>query len=164
MGNAGTREGWISDSLTQVDLMADSGAIITKDRADIAFQYRSSGLENFIILGAQFLLKKKQKNDIVTEINISLSRRAAAQPRGTRSAGSVFKNPPGESAGRLIESAGLKGARCGGALVSDKHANFIINTGGASSSDVRALISTIQQKVQERFHVLLEPEIKIAGE
>ena len=164
MGNAGTREGWVSDSLLRVDLLAGNDEILTRTRADISFGYRSSRLENFVILGGVFYLKKGQKNDIVTEINNRLSRRTATQPQGTGNAGSIFKNPPGDSAGRLIESVGLKGACCGGAVVSDKHANFIINTGHASASDVRTLISMIQKKVREMFNVRLESEIKIVGE
>lgn len=164
MGNAGTKEGWIGDLLAGVDILTENGEMLTRNRSDINFAYRSSGLENTVILGASFHLKKGQKNDIVTEINNRLSRREESQPQGTGNAGSVFKNPPGDSAGRLIESAGLKGARCGGAVVSDKHANFIINTGHASAQDVRTLISIIQKKVRETFNVPLEPEIKIFGD
>ena len=93
-----------------------------------------------------------------------LARRAATQPTGARSCGSVFRNPPGDYAGRLIEASGLKGRRTGGAVVSEKHANFIINDAGARAADVEALIGTIVAEVERRQGVRLEPEVRIVGE
>jgi UDP-N-acetylmuramate dehydrogenase len=92
-----------------------------------------------------------------------LNQRAATQPIGLHSCGSVFRNPPGDHAARLIESCGLKGARVGGAHVSDKHANFIINDARAGAGDIEALIVYVQQQVAERTGVMLEPEVVIAG-
>ena len=93
-----------------------------------------------------------------------LARRAATQPTGARSCGSVFRNPPGDYAGRLIEASGLKGHRIGGAVVSARHANFIINDAGARAADVEALIGTIIAEVEKRQGVRLEPEVRIIGE
>ncbi len=92
-----------------------------------------------------------------------LARRAASQPTGLPSAGSTFRNPPGDHAARLIEAAGLKGYRIGGAEVSPKHANFIINTGQASAADIEALIDAVRARVEERFGVRLQPEVHIVG-
>lgn len=93
-----------------------------------------------------------------------LEERARRQPTGTKNCGSVFRNPPGDHAARLIEAAGLKGCRRGGAMVSDKHANFILNRGGASAADVEALIEHVRATVAERFGVALQSEVLIVGE
>jgi UDP-N-acetylmuramate dehydrogenase len=89
--------------------------------------------------------------------------RRATQPIEQRSLGSTFKNPSGDSAGRLIDACGLKGLRIGGAQVSPKHANFIVNLGGASADDVLALMAEMRDRVQERFGIELEPEIRVVG-
>ena len=93
-----------------------------------------------------------------------MTHRSQTQPLGSWNAGSIFKNPADNSAGRLIEGAGLKGLTFGGAQISEKHANFIINTGQAKASDVRSLISIIHSKVKEKYNISLELEIKIIGE
>ena len=93
-----------------------------------------------------------------------LKKRKETQPLEFPSAGSIFKNPPGDFAGRLIEKAGLKGARMGGAMISEKHANFIVNTGNASSKDILALIDLAKKRVREDFGVGLELEIQVVGE
>jgi UDP-N-acetylmuramate dehydrogenase len=93
-----------------------------------------------------------------------LARRSATQPLGLPSCGSVFRNPDGGHAGRLIEAAGLKGARVGGAVVSDKHANFIINEGSATAADIEALIEHVRATVQQRSGVRLELEVRVVGE
>nr|WP_026289883.1 UDP-N-acetylmuramate dehydrogenase [Thioalkalivibrio sulfidiphilus] len=93
-----------------------------------------------------------------------LAERAERQPTGVASCGSVFRNPPGDHAGRLVEAAGLKGHRIGGAQVSEKHANFIINTGDATAADLEALIRHVQATVEARFGVRLEPEVRVVGE
>ena len=99
-----------------------------------------------------------------TRIRQLLVQRAAMQPTGARSCGSVFRNPPGDYAGRLIEASGLKGHRIGGAVISDKHANFIINDAGARAADVEALIGKVVEEVEKRQGVRLEPEVRIIGE
>jgi len=109
-------------------------------------------------------LKKGVKNDIVKTIDELMSLRRKTQPVELPSAGCIFKNPPGVSAGQLIDRAGLKGVSLGGARVSEKHADFIVNTGDARAADVRALIAMVHEKVKEQHGVNLELEIKIIGE
>lgn len=164
MSNAGTRDEWIGESVAAVRVMNDAGAITTIDRKDMEFSYRSSSLEGYLVTGAVLSLKKGLKNDILNRINFLMERRSKGQPAGTWNAGSVFRNPPDESAGRLIEACGLKGLAFGGARISDKHANFIINSGNATAADVRSLISLIRHKVQEKFGIDLHLEIKLIGE
>ena len=93
-----------------------------------------------------------------------VEKRKASAPLAPANAGSVFKNPPGDYAGRLIEEAGFKGLREGGAVVSEEHANYIVNTGGARASDVLSLMATLRDGVYSKFGILLEPEIKVIGE
>jgi UDP-N-acetylmuramate dehydrogenase len=98
------------------------------------------------------------------KIKSLLSQRIAAQPLGVPNAGSVFRNPPGDYAARLIEACGLKGRVIGGAAISTKHANFIVNTGGASAADIEALLELAERSVQERFGIRLEREVRLIGE
>ena len=116
------------------------------------------------MLKGVFSLKKAEKNDIVKKINDLMVRRSAVQPLDAWSVGSIFKNPANDSAGRLIEAAGLKGLQFGGAKVSEKHANFIVNFQNATASDMRNLIMSVRRKVEEKSGVKLELEIKIIGE
>src|SRR5690606_37381073 len=99
-----------------------------------------------------------------TAIRALIAKRGETQPMGAASCGSVFRNPPGDHAGRLVEEAGMKGERIGGAVVSDKHANFILNTGGATAADIEALIERVRNEVEVQFGVRLELEVRILGE
>jgi UDP-N-acetylmuramate dehydrogenase len=164
VSNAGTNLGWIEDVLKSAEVMSTSGKVRRIAREKIKFFYRSSSLEGKMLLGAVFHLKKAQKNDILNKIAGLMRRREETQPVSTWNAGSVFKNPPEDSAGRLIEECGLKGLKFGGAVISQKHANFIVNTGSAKASDVRALIAAVHGKVKEKFGIELELEIKLAGD
>ena len=164
ISNAGTSLGWIEDAVKDVEVLSASGKVRRLSREKIKFFYRSSNLEGKIVVGAVFHLKKAPKNDIVNKITELMRRRQETQPTGTWNAGSVFKNPPEDSAGRLIEACGLKGLAFGGAEVSGKHANFIINNGSAKASDVRALIAAVHTKVKEKFGIELDLEIKLIGQ
>jgi UDP-N-acetylmuramate dehydrogenase len=164
VGNAGTSGGWIGDAVKSVEVLAASGRVRMIPREKINFAYRGSDLRDKLVLGAVLHLKKAPKNDIVTGIEKLLCRRNETQPVGTHNAGSVFKNPPEDSAGRLIDACGLKGFSIGGAEVSEKHANFIINKGNATASDIKALITSVRQKVKEKSGIELELEIKLAGQ
>ena len=164
ISNAGTREGSIGDIVSSVDIISENGKEITLKKGELMFGYRSSNLEGKMLLKAVFSLKKAEKNDIVKKINDLMIRRSAVQPLDAWSVGSIFKNPENDSAGRLIEAAGLKGAQFGGAKVSEKHANFIVNFQNATASDMRELITSVRSKVEEKFGVKLELEIKIIGE
>lgn len=161
VSNAGTSQGCIGDRIAWVDVLAETGTVIRRERREIEFGYRHSGLAGSLILRASINLKNAAKNDILKTISELLTRRSQTQPAGTWNAGSVFKNPPGDSAGRLIDACGLKGLTFGGAKISEKHANFIINTGSATASDIRSLITIIHERVQDRFGISLELEIKI---
>lgn len=161
ISNAGTSAGCIGDLISSVDVLSKTGLKRKLNRTEINFGYRSSNLEGELILRAEINLKKGTKNDILKVVKDIMLRRSKAQPLGTWNAGSIFKNPTNNSAGRLIEECGLKGLKCGDAQISEKHANFIINTGEAKASDVLNLIKTAQNKVKEKFGIDLETEIKV---
>lgn len=132
---------------------------------DIKFSYRSSSIPaGMVIYGARIRLQNGDRDRIADMIALNLKRKKETQPLDHPSAGSVFKNPPGDYAGRLIEKAGLKGARIGGAMISLKHGNFIVNTGGARASDILALIELARARVNKETGITLETEIRILGE
>jgi UDP-N-acetylmuramate dehydrogenase len=134
-------------------------------RNDIHFSYRwVPQLEHVVITSGQFRLKKTAAGTLTQRMNDILALRARKQPLSHPSCGSVFKRPPGYFAGALIEEAGFKGERVGGAMVSPKHAGFILNTGNAKAADVFSLIRRIEDRVWERFGVKLEREVKLIGE
>lgn len=163
--NAGTHLGEIGDWVRRVEIMDLSGKTRVLGRREINFFYRGSNLpENVFILSAEMDLKKIDKDVIEAKIKEKLKRRWATQPREPYQAGSIFKNPSGDYAGRLIEKAGLKGVKYGGAYISEKHGNFIINNGRAKAKDVIYLVRKIKRTVKEKFGIDLELEIKIIGE
>lgn len=133
--------------------------------AGLRFVYRGVlGLpEGSVVLAARFRLEPSDRDSVRAEIDRQLAHRRGTQPIDQPSCGSVFKNPPGDHAGRLIEAAGLKGAREGGAQISSLHANFIVNCGGATASDVLALVRRAQDAVLEHAGIALEPEVRIVG-
>ncbi len=114
-------------------------------------------------VGATLRLEKQQASSNTIDIKQLLAKRAVAQPTGVASCGSVFRNPEGKYAAQLIEDCGLKGRSIGGAVVSQKHANFIINEGSATATDIESLIELIQKTVADKHGVLLQPEVKIVG-
>jgi len=133
--------------------------------ADLGLAYRTSKLSPLeIVIEATFSLGRGDPDEIRERMNEISRWRRDNQPGGIPSAGSVFKNPPGNSAGRLIDEAGCKGMRVGGAEVSSKHANFFVASEGAKSSDVVALMVMVRRRVFDRFGVLLEPEIRLVGD
>lgn len=162
--NAGTREGVLGDVVQSVEVLDAESRVKTFSLAEIQFDYRRSTLENQWILGAVLRLKPDERSIIMSRVDALLQYRARTQPLGTSNCGSVFKNPPGNFAARLIEQAGLKGRRCGGAQISERHANFIVNVDKATAQDVQALVRLVKQTVFDKFTVTLEPEIKLAGE
>ena len=133
--------------------------------SDYRYGYRIvDGPRDEWFVSCRLVLEPDAEGRAGTRIRELLARRAATQPTGARSCGSVFRNPPGDYAGRLIEASGLKGRRIGGAVISDKHANFIINDAGARAADVEALIAEVVEVVERRQGVVLEPEVRIIGE
>ncbi len=161
--NAGCWGKDISGLLREVKVMDPGGNIKTLKRKSIRFSYRKSGLEKYIILSATLGLNKSTKPDIMHNIKQYLLQRRNSQDLDFCNAGCIFKNPESVSAGKLIELCGLKGKKKGGALISFKHANFILNRKNAKASDVLGLIRLAQKKVKDKFGVSLEPEIKILG-
>jgi UDP-N-acetylmuramate dehydrogenase len=133
------------------------------DEYTVAYR-RVSGHENEWFVAAQLALQPGEASASRQRVRQLLERRAATQPVGTANAGSVFKNPPGDHAARLIESCGLKGYRIGGACVSDKHANFIVNDSTATATDIENLIRHVQQTVLQQTGISLQPEVRVIGE
>jgi UDP-N-acetylmuramate dehydrogenase len=162
--NAGSRGVWMDSVVESVTLLAPDRGLVRVRGREIAWGYRRSGLaERGIIVESVLCLTLADRNTIRRQMEESLDRRKATQPMGIPSAGSVFVNPKGESAGRLIEAAGLKGTRLGHARVSDVHANFILNDGGATAADVVGLIRKVQMVVEDRYGIELETEIRFLG-
>ncbi|KUK09968.1 MAG: UDP-N-acetylenolpyruvoylglucosamine reductase [Clostridia bacterium 41_269] len=163
-GNAGAHGKSIQDVVSEAAVMDISGRIFRLRREELGLGYRTSAFtDDRIILWASFSLKKENGSVIKETMEYYLRCRKETQPLGEATAGCVFKNPPEGSAGYFIEKAGLKGLREGNARVSLKHANFIVNEGGAKASDVLKLIEKIKEEVFEKFGVELKCEIKILG-
>jgi len=158
----GREGGSISDIIDSVRVMDCCGRISELPSRSIKFSYRASGLDDLIVLSVKIKLaaaadmaavRKRVKDYAVYRIQ--------TQDFTRPSAGCVFKNPDGDSAGRMLDACGLKGRRCGGAVFSKRHANFILNMGGASCADVLSLMDTAVSSVKERFGAILEPEVKL---
>jgi len=159
--NAGVKGRSISNLVEDVAVMDYNGKIKTLSKRDINFGYRRSDLSKYIVLSVRMKLKKTNEREINDRISRYLNYRKVTQDLSHPSAGCIFKNPKGISAGRLIDLCGLKGRRIGGAFVSLRHANFILNLKKASAKDVINLISFIKHEVRKKFRVDLKPEIKI---
>ena len=163
--NAGAFGGEISQAMTSMVLVTATGEIVEKPREELQFSYRKLAFDSgAVITSLRFRLLRSSVGRLQQEVARVQEKRRRNQPAGYPNAGSIFKNPPGEYAGRLIEKAGLKGTTKGGAQVSLEHANFIINLGSATASDVRELMSVVQEEVWKRCGVWLEPEVRLIGE
>lgn len=161
--NAGANGGEIKDSLTRVWVWLDGREIEIK-REDIKFEYRKSHLPaGCVITRAEFGLKPGDKEVIEKNVKEYMEKRSRTQPIKMSNTGSIFKNPPDIAAGRLIEELGLKGYGIGGARFSELHANFIVNAGGATASDVLSLIETAKKEAREKRGITLETEVRIIG-
>jgi UDP-N-acetylmuramate dehydrogenase len=162
--NAGAFGGETWTHVESVSTIDRRGVIRERPRTDFEIDYRTArGAPDEWFLGATFLFDHDEASSM-DAIKEMLARRNAAQPLGRPSCGSVFRNPQGDFAGRLIEEAGLKGRRIGNAMVSDKHANFIINLGRATAADIEALIAEVQTAVERTSGVRLELEVRVIGE
>ena len=159
--NAGGAFGDIGQVVERVKVMDTRGQVFTRDRDDLAFGYRSSNISARFILEAEMRLMADDEKRIARQMKEIWFHKKNSQPMANRSAGCVFKNPRGMSAGALIDQAGLKGAKVGGAFVSRKHANYVLAGDGATASDVRKLIDLIRKTVHERNDIYLELEIEI---
>jgi UDP-N-acetylmuramate dehydrogenase len=160
-GNAGTHGGDIGQWTEEVTVVTKSGTVLVRDRDELNFTYRQSNLEEPVILSAKLRLEEDDPRELSKRLQKQWIVRKASQPMGHQCAGCVFKNPRGVSAGELIETSGLKGTRIGGAVVSDRHANFIVAEPEATSNDVLRLIDLIRSQVHDRTGVELELELEI---
>ena len=162
--NAGAFGGETWDYVRNATTISRDGTMRTRPRAAFEPGYRFVKLpEQEWFIAAEFQLPPDPGHAASARLKELLARRAASQPTGQFSCGSVFRNPPGDHAGRLIDACGLKGTRIGKARVSDIHANFIINEGHASAMDIEQLIQFVQRRVSEQTGVYLEPEVRIIG-
>ncbi len=163
--NAGTLDGGIGDFVSAVYFLHPDGTMGEFKPGAGSFSYRMfSAPPGAVIIGARLGLHRRPTAEIVKEIKQRLKQKKSSQPLALASVGCVWKNPPGETATRLIEKVGLKGKRLNGAEISAKHANFIVNRGGAAASDIKALMQLTLDRVRNHFGITLEPEMKTLGE
>lgn len=163
--NAGAFGGETWPLVIEVETLNREGEITKRGASEFEYGYRVvNGLQDEWFVSATLRLEKKQAENNTIEIKQLLAKRAVSQPTGVASCGSVFRNPEGAYAAQLIEECGLKGKRIGGAVVSEKHANFIINENNATAEDIETLIYFVQKTVNDIHGVLLQPEVKIVGE
>lgn len=162
MMNAGAYGGEISDYLEEVEVLRE-GQVIKVKKSESGFSYRRSGFQRDVILSASFQMPTGDKAEMIRIRRELLVKRNQTQPLNMPNSGSVFKNPQSARAAKLIDEAGLKGTRRGKAMISDRHGNFIVNTGGASANDVLELMRLAKATVKNRFNIMLEPEVKLLG-
>lgn len=159
--NAGGAWGDIGSLIQRVHVMDANGRVFCRERDELVFEYRRTSLADPLILGAEFQLTVSDPKQVLQQVREIWTYKKNTQPLRVRSAGCVFKNPRQMSAGALIDQAGLKGLSCGGAIVSTRHANFIVARQGTKPSDVLKLIAIVREKVFEKFGVHLELEIQV---
>lgn len=164
--NAGAYDGEMKDIVKSVELMDENGVIFSLSAEEMEFGYRTSILKRkkYVVLGVEYALTKGDAEAIALKMTDIMERRRSKQPLEYPSAGSTFKRPQGYFAGKLIQDAGLAGARVGGASVSTKHCGFVINDEQGTAEDVRKLILEISDRVEECFGVRLEPEVIFVGD
>lgn len=164
--NAGAYGGEMKDVLKAVTVADSEGNIMRLSAEELELGYRTSIVKTagYLVLEAEISLKEGNPEEIKALMKDLTERRTSKQPLEFPSAGSTFKRPEGYFAGKLIMDSGLRGYRVGGAQVSEKHCGFVINAGGATAADVRALIQDVQNKVYEKFGVMLEPEVRFLGD
>lgn len=164
--NAGAYEGEMKQVVESVRVMDRDGQISTLDNDTMEFGYRTSIIKNrpFVVLEVTLRLAEGDKDAIGVRMEELSQLRRSKQPLEYPSAGSTFKRPEGYYAGKLIMEAGMRGYRIGGAQVSNKHCGFVVNMGKATAADIREVIEEVQERVKERFHVSLEPEVVFLGD
>ena len=167
--NAGAFGQEINERIQTLQFVLPGGTVVEKNRSELKFSYRHLHMEEgWLVTNAGFSLNRDTPEAVSAKMSGFLKTRKKTQPLEYPSAGSVFKNPPGApistpGAGRLIEEAGLKGKRIGGAEVSEKHANFIVNKGGATAKDILSLMDLVRHEVKRTAGIDLEPEIRVIG-
>lgn len=165
--NAGAHGSDVSKILVEAEILLETGEWVHATNEQMKFSYRTSILQNDwkgIVTEATFQLEEGDAEEITANLTQFKERRHSTQPYTSACAGSVFRNPPGDHSGRLIEAAGLKGYKIGDAQISELHANFIINCGHATAKDILALIDFARQTIRDRYQVELVPEVLVIGE
>jgi UDP-N-acetylmuramate dehydrogenase len=163
--NAGSQLGEVVNNLNWIEVVTITGLVKRIPAADLGMSYRTSNLpKGAVVTAAGMRLTDEPADQHQLRVRSFLERRKVTQPLDLPSCGSTFRNPQGDHAGRLIEAAGLKGFQVGGAQVSTKHANFVVNLGGATAADIRSVIEAIQTEVLERFQVQLLREVHFVGD
>ncbi len=161
MMNAGGKYGDISDTIRSLSTMTLDGSVIKYMRGDVEFGYRRCSLREQIVIEAEFQLNESKIEVVLEKMDEIYNEKQENQPLGTFNAGSIFKNTSQYKAAELIDKANLKGLKVGGAVVSEKHANFIVNTGNATSTDILELIKVIKETIKKKHDISLEEEIHI---
>jgi UDP-N-acetylmuramate dehydrogenase len=162
--NAGSAAEWVGSIVESLTVLRPGQGLVRYEAHELSWAYRHSGVPvGEVIVEASLRVKKGHLGQIRAKMEASLKRRRKTQPLTVPNAGSTFRNPPNASAGQLIESLGLKGYAVGGARVSNVHANFIVNEGGATAADVIAIIMHVRERVKEEYGTELQPEIRFIG-
>lgn len=162
--NAGSRDEWISSRVVTVTTYRPGRGLVRLRGDDIAWGYRTSSFApDETILECELAAEEADPFVVRDKMEANLVRRQQSQPLTEPTCGSVFKNPAGASVGRLVDELGLKGVTCGGACISEAHGNFIVNRGGATAADVRALMDHVRARVREAYGVDLAPEVRLVG-
>ena len=166
MMNAGAYDGEMRQIVESVQVMYKDGSILDLDNETMEFGYRNSVIKNrpYVVLQVSLRLQPGNREEILARMNELAARRKEKQPLEFASAGSTFKRPDGYFAGKLIMDSGLRGARIGGAQISEKHCGFVINDGTATAADIAELIQEVSETVKEKFGVTLEPEVILLGD
>ena len=163
--NAGAYGSEFEKVVDQVVGVTRQGQAVRFNRAEMNFSYRDSNLPaGTVVTQVRMRLRKEEAARVSTKVRELVSKRKSSQPSGYPNSGSMFRNPPGDFSGRLIEAAGLKGKRIGQSQISERHANFIVNLGGARAEDVRQLMELARSEVKKQFGVELAPEVRLLGE
>lgn len=163
--NAGAYGSEIEQIVDQVELMTSRGDPLCLRRAEMTFSYRDSHLPSgAVVMRVHMRLRYDEPAQVSARVRELARKRKASQPSGSPNSGSMFRNPPGDYAGRLIDAAGLKGMRAGACQISERHGNFIVNRGGAKAVEVRKLMELAKREVQKKFGIELVPEVKLLGD
>jgi UDP-N-acetylmuramate dehydrogenase len=163
--NAGAYGSEFEKAIDQVDGFTREGEPIRLSRNEMVFSYRDSHLPpSMVVTEVRLRLRQEDSAKVTSRVRELVTKRKTSQPSGYPNSGSMFRNPPGDFAGRLIEAAGLKGKKIGRAQISERHGNFIVNLGGANGEDVRQLMELARAEVRTRFGVELEPEVRLLGD
>lgn len=164
VANAGAKDVWFGHRLVEIAVVKHDLSEVTLKPSEVNFGYRTSGIAaDWVVTEAVLKGRQTSVDEARREVETYLESRRASQPIGESSAGCIFRNPAGRSAGHLIDQAGLKGASVGGAQVSQVHANFIVNTGGATAREILDLVATVRRRVEAVHGIQLELEIDIVG-